>query len=93
MSDASIASSPDEVREHRTRWWKEVLIMGGFYFVYSLTRNQFGSIEVKGSDVPLHSFNNAMKVIRWERAVGLYHEESIQQFMLPYKWILQALNT
>ena len=93
MSDASIASSPDEVREHRTRWWKEVLIMGGFYFVYSLTRNQFGSIEVKGSDVPLHSFNNAMKVIRWERAIGLYHEESIQQFMLPYKWILQVLNT
>ena len=93
MTDAIPTPEPDEVREHRTWWWKEILIMGAFYFVYSLTRNRFGSIRVKGDDIPLNSFNNAMKVIRFERAVGLYHEESIQQLFLPYKWVLQLMNT
>ncbi len=27
-------------RTHRTYWWKETLIMGAFYVVYSWTRNQ-----------------------------------------------------
>ena len=93
MTDATPIPAPDEVREHRTWWWKEILIMGAFYFVYSLTRNRFGSIRVSGDDIPLNSFNNAMKVIRFERAVGLYHEESIQQWFLPYKWFIQLMNT
>ena len=93
MTDDTPTPVPDEVREHRTWWWKEILIMGAFYFIYSLTRNRFGSIRVSGDDIPLNSFNNAMKVIRFERAVGLYHEESIQQWFLPYKWFIQLMNT
>jgi len=94
MSDASFSSmANEEARIHQTRWWKEAAIMASFYLIYSVTRNRFGSIHVKGSDVPLHSFNNALKVIRFERAVGLFHEESIQQWFLPYKWFLQAMNT
>jgi membrane-associated phospholipid phosphatase len=34
-----------------------------------------------------------MRVIRFERAIGLYHEESIQQWFLPYKWFIQLMNT
>lgn len=34
-----------------------------------------------------------MKIIRFERAIGLYHEESVQQWFLQYKWLLQALNS
>jgi hypothetical protein len=34
-----------------------------------------------------------LKVIRFERAIGLYHEESLQQWFLPYKWLLQLMNT
>lgn len=93
MTDATSTPVPDEVREHRTWWWKEILIMGAFYFLYSLTRNRFGSIRVRGDDIPLNSFNNALKVIRFERAIGLYHEESLQQWFLPYKWLLQLMNT
>jgi hypothetical protein len=93
MTDATSSPVPDEVREHRTWWWKEILIMGAFYFIYSLTRNRFGSIRVSGDDIPLHSFTNAMRVIRFERAIGLYHEESIQQWFLPYKWFIQLMNT
>jgi len=80
-------------REHRTRLVKEFTIIGSFYLLYSLTRNRFGSISISGTDVPMNAFNNAMKVIRVERAMGLYHEESIQEWFLPYRSFLQALNT
>ena len=80
-------------REHRTRLVKEFTIIGTFYLLYSLTRNRFGSISISGTDVPMNAFNNAMKVIRVERALGLYHEESIQEWFLPYRSLLQALNT
>lgn len=90
MSQATTTSTPEEVREHRTRWWKEVAIMGTFYFIYSLTRNRFGSSLLAGSE---QAFYNATKIIRLERAMALYHEESIQQWFLPYEWVIQALNT
>jgi hypothetical protein len=93
MNEAAPSPTTDEVREHQTRWWKEALIMGTFYFVYSLTRNNFGSVNVKGADIPLQAFHNAEKIIRVERALGLFHEESIQQWFLPYKGLIQALNT
>jgi hypothetical protein len=42
MNEATSSPTTEEVREHQTRWWKEALIMGTFYFLYSLTRNNFG---------------------------------------------------
>ena len=80
-------------REHRTHWWKEAGIMAAFYTVYTLTRNRFGSITVGDTDIPMAAFNNAMKVIQVERALGLFHEESIQEWFLPYRWFIQAMNT
>ena len=83
----------DVPRHHRTLWWKELLIVSVFYAIYTMIRNQFGSAFVNGVDVPLHSFTNAVRVIRIERALGLYHEESIQDFFLPYTWIIKTMNT
>ena len=80
-------------RHHRTLWWKELLIVSVFYAIYTMIRNQFGSAFVNGVDVPLHSFTNAVRVIRIERALGLYHEESIQDFFLPHLWLIKAMNT
>ena len=80
-------------RHHRTLWWKELLIVAIFYAIYTMIRNQFGSALVNGVDVPLHSFTNAVLVIRIERALGLYHEESIQDFFLPYTWLIETMNT
>ena len=80
-------------RHHRTLWWKELLIVSIFYAIYTMIRNQFGSALVNGVDVPLHSFTNAVRVIRIERALGLYHEESIQDFFLPHLWLIKAMNT
>ena len=90
-SEASLAVAIP--RHHRTLWWKELLIVSIFYAIYTMIRNQFGSAFVNGVDVPLHSFTNAVRVIRIERALGLYHEESIQDFFLPHLWLIKAMNT
>ena len=79
-------------RDHRLFWWKEALIAAVFYAVYSWTRNQFGSNRVGGDLVPLHAFNNARRVIRFERLIGLFHEESIQEWFLSQRWLIQAMN-
>ena len=63
-----------------------------FYAVYSWTRNQFGSNRLAGDGVPEHAFNNAKRVIRFERLVGLFHEESIQDWFLSQRWLIQAIN-
>lgn len=93
MAKTAPAVSPVTERVHQTRWWKELLVIGTFYALYTMTRNRFGSIQVSDTDVPLHAFNNAVKMIRVERALGLYHEESIQEWFLPYEWFIQLLNT
>jgi hypothetical protein len=80
-------------RDHRLYWWKEALIVAAFYAVYSFTRNLFGSNQIAADGVPEQAFDNAMTVIRIERFVGLYHEESIQEAFLPYDWFIQFWNT
>ena len=80
-------------REHRLYWWKEAAIIAVFYAVYSAARNQFGSALVDVGQEPTHAFNNAMRVIRWERALGLFHEETVQDWFLPYKGFIQFWNT
>jgi hypothetical protein len=69
------------------RWWKEVLYIAAFYLVYSFIRN-------KGTGA-LHeeqAFHHALAVIRVERAIGLYHEETIQELFLGTRWFIKAWN-
>jgi hypothetical protein len=80
-------------RTHRVYWWKEAAIVAVFYLVYSFTRNLFGSNKIAADGVPEQAFNNAEKVIRVERAIGLYHEESIQELFLAQRWFIQFWNT
>ena len=81
-------------RTHRLFWWKEALIIGVGYFIYSWTRNQFGSNRIAADGVPEQAFGNAEKVIRFERLVGLFHEESIQEFFLAWpRAFIQFWNT
>jgi PAP2 superfamily len=81
-------------RTHRLYWWKEVLIIGVGYFIYSWTRNQFGSNRIAADGVPEQAFHNAERVIRVERMLGLYHEESIQEFFLAWpRAFIQFWNT
>ena len=50
-SEQKILSEPATARHHRTVWWKEALIIGTFYSLYTLIRNQFGSQLVNGVDI------------------------------------------
>jgi len=73
-------------------WRKEALIVAAFYAAYSLVRNRFGSALVAGTEVPTRAFANAMGVIRVERWLGSYHEETLQELVLPHLWLVRAAN-
>lgn len=72
----------------RLRWWREVVYVLVFYAVYSVIRNQFGSAAVG----PDEAFANARRVIRIERLVGLYHEETLQDLFLGWDWFIRFWN-
>lgn len=80
-------------RVHRVFWWKEAAIVAVFYLVYSWTRNQFGSNKIDADGVPEQAFTNAERVIRFERFLGLFHEESMQQLFLAQRTFVQFWNT
>lgn len=88
--DGSPAWTPE--RQHRTLWWKEALIVGVFYAIYSWTRNQFGSNKLAADGLPEQAFTNAERVISIERWFGLYHEETVQEWFLGYRWFIQFWN-
>ncbi len=81
-------ASGGDTRPPRLRWWKEVLYVAAFYLVYSLVRNTFGSAAVE----PVDAFRNAERVIGWQRAIGLYHEETIQGWFLGWTWFIAFWN-
>ncbi|MDQ3469330.1 MAG: phosphatase PAP2 family protein [Actinomycetota bacterium] len=80
-------------RQHRVYWWKEALIVAAFYVVYSWIRNQFGSNRIADGAVPQRAFENAERIILVERSLGLYHEESVQDWFLPWRAFIQFWNT
>ena len=71
----------------RLRWWLEVLLVLGFYAVYTLVRNQGVATDSVNA-----AFENAKDIISIERAVGLYHEESIQDAFLGHRWFISFWN-
>jgi hypothetical protein len=72
----------------RLRWWKEAIYVLLFYGVYSVVRNLFGSARVS-EDV---AFHHAEIVRTIERALGSFHEETIQQWFLDWRWFIQFWN-
>jgi hypothetical protein len=91
MQVAETSTAPE--RQHRVYWWKEALIVAAFYAVYSWTRNQFGSNQIAADGIPDQAFTNAVRVIRWETVLDLFHEQTVQAWFLPYKWFIQFWNT
>ena len=80
-------------RPTKLYWWKEAALVIVFYLVYSLTRNRFGSHRVEIGEEPLHAFNNALRIIDWEKALGIFHEQQIQAWFLDFSIFLQFWNT
>jgi hypothetical protein len=90
MQGADIATAPE--RHHRLYWWKEALIVAVFYAIYSWTRNLFGSNQIAAAGVPRQAFTNAERIIELEMRLGMFHEQAIQAFFLPYRWFIQFWN-
>ena len=76
----------------KVRWWKEALIVIGFYLLYSVVRNRFGSALLESGGTPEQPFHHAEQIIRVERSLGLFHENAIQNIFLPYPKALQFWN-
>lgn len=87
-----LATEPT-IPQRRLYWWKEATIIAAFYGMYSLARNQFGSARLAEGTEPVQAFHNALHVIRVERALGLYHEETVQDWFLPFRYFIQFWNT
>jgi len=81
--DNSNETAPHDATPHRRlRWWVEALITLVFYVIYSAVRNQFGS--TMGTSIKESAFDNAIRVIDGEKALGLYFEEWIHQKFLDW---------
>ncbi len=81
---AEVERRPDR---SRLRWWREVVYVLAFYLAYSAVRN-----KGVAADSVQEAFANARTIIRLERLVGLYHEESIQQVFLDDRWFIRLCN-
>ncbi|HVN50751.1 MAG TPA: phosphatase PAP2 family protein [Acidimicrobiales bacterium] len=82
------ASRARPARDRGLRWWKELLFVGGFYGVYTFIRDQFGSASVGAT----HARHNAERLIRLERALGLFHEQAVQHWFLAWPWLVRLMN-
>ena len=71
------------------RWWRELAYVVAFYVVYSAIRNA-GSRN--GATARASAEANALDIIGWERAIGIYHEEPIQQAFLGWEWFIRFWN-
>ena len=89
------ASAAEQIGRHQAtrrdlgiRWWREILLVGLFYFGYNLVRNMFGSAAVG----PGLALNNAEIVIEVERALGLYIESTVQGWFLGWGAFISFWN-
>ena len=93
MADPTRPDRPTRLRRDHgpgsgLHWWAEVLLVLGFYAVYSAIRNLFGSETVE----PATALANAERIIDLERALGLYVELDIQEAFLDWRWFIQSWN-
>ncbi len=72
----------------RSNWWREVLLIGVFYGLYTLVRNARGAQPVSAA----HALANARWVIRTERRLGLFHESAVQHWYLHNVGFIQFWN-
>jgi hypothetical protein len=68
-------------------WLKETAIVVGFYYVYQTIR----SLADHGG-VTNRAYGNARRLVGWERRIGIFHEQSIQQAVLAARWFIKAMN-
>ncbi len=87
-ASTGLDAQPRSARPRRLRWWREVLYVLAFYFVYSLIRNTQGSASVSVA----HALGHARDLIHLERVLGVYHERWVQQQFLSQRGFMEFWN-
>jgi hypothetical protein len=74
---------------HVLYWWVEILLIIGFYVVYSQIRNLSGnSLE----HPPAHALEHAKQIIELEQRLGLFHEHRLQDWAEHFTPLIVAAN-
>ncbi len=68
------------------RWLLEILLVLGAYAAYSLTQ---GNLPVKA----VLAFRNAYEIINLEQHLKIFHELSIQSWVLNYSYLINLANS
>jgi hypothetical protein len=66
-------------------WWVEILAILAFYIVYSAVRNA-------NEGDATQAYENARRIIDLQRALGIFHEETLQDWALQFRPIVIAAN-
>ncbi len=66
-------------------WWKELVIVLVLDLVYESVRNL-------SSAKPEKAYRNAMRLIDWQKDLGIWHEHAIQQWALGFTPLIIAAN-
>lgn len=93
MTSSAAPAPVDHDQDHADlaptiHWWREIAYIVGFYGIYTLVRNQFGSAAVGAQ----HAYENALRIIDVEKAMGLFHEATIQGWFLGMPVVLRGFN-
>ncbi len=65
--------------------WRELANIVGITLAYFFTR---GVVRGREGD----AFVNAHTLIQMEQALGIYHEQALQQFALTHQWLIDFVN-
>lgn len=71
----------------RVGWIREGVIVLGFYYVYQAVR----SVADHGG-VSNRAHRNARYITDLEKAIGLFHEQAIQQLFIGARWFIRLMN-
>ena len=72
----------------RLRWWFEVMFVLAFYAIYTSIRNGLSA----GPETNAVALANAQRIIDIEQVMGLFQEQRIQDFFLPYTHFIRFWN-
>lgn len=70
---------------HFIYWWAEIAAILVFYLVYSAVRN------AQASDTAV-AFSHARNLIHWQHQLGIYHEQTLQDWALHVRPLVIAMN-
>lgn len=66
-------------------WWREILIVIVVDVVYETVRNL-------SAGKPDKAYENALRIIDWQRTLGIWHEQAMQNFALDFTALIVFAN-